>query len=191
MQTGSPVPLLQYPKLANPHIRLNGPVDLGMYNSFRSVMNNPPDDELVVAMTTLGGDPEVARVMGEDIRLFGEQTGHNALFLGKVAVYSAGTTFMSYFRRENRFLTHGTRILIHERQMHKTIQLAGPLRACIDHLRATLHELEESVRIEEEGFANLIIQSDIPIEDVKARAPHNWYIEAEEAKRLGLVLDVI
>ena len=57
--------LLHYPKLANPHIRLNGPVDLGMYNSFRSVMNNPPDDELVIALTTLGGDPGVGRVMGE------------------------------------------------------------------------------------------------------------------------------
>lgn len=183
--------LLHYPKLANPHIRLNGPVDLAMYNSFRSVMNNPPNDELVIAMTTLGGDPEVARVMGEDIRLFGELTGHNALFLGKVAVYSAGATFMSYFRRENRFLTHGTRLLIHERQMHRTIELAGPLNVCVTQLRAVLHELEESIRIEEEGFANLVMQSDIPLADVQQRAPHNWYIEAEEAKRLGLVLDVV
>jgi ATP-dependent protease ClpP protease subunit len=183
--------LLHYPKLANPHIRLNGPVDFNMYNSFRSVMNMPPDDDLVVALTTLGGDPEVGRVMGEDIRLFCEQTGRTALFLGKVAVYSAGATFMSYFRRENRFLTHGTRLLIHERQMHKSIELSGPLRSCIDRLKAVLHELEESVRIEDEGFANLIIQSDIQFDDVKAKAPHNWYIEAEEAKRLGLVLDVI
>lgn len=183
--------LIDYPKLANPHIRLNGPVDLGMYNSFRSVMNNPPDDDLVIALSTLGGDPEVARVMGEDIRLFGEQTGHNALFLGKVAVYSAGATFMSYFRRENRFLTHGTRLLVHERQLQKSIQLSGPLRSCIAQLRAAIHEIEESIRIEEEGFANLIVQSDIPIQDVLEKAPHNWYIEAEEAKRLGLVLDVI
>ncbi|MBT2189007.1 ATP-dependent Clp protease proteolytic subunit [Sphingobium sp. H33] len=183
--------LSQYPKLAYPHIRLNGPVDLAMYNSFRSVMNNPPADEIVIALTTLGGDPEVARVMGEDIRLFGEQTGNNALFLGKVAVYSAGATFMSYFRRENRFLTHGTRILIHERQLHKTVELGGPLRACADQLRATLNEIEESIRIEEEGFANLIVQSNIPIEDVRQKAPHNWYLDAEEAMRLGLVLDVI
>jgi len=183
--------LSNYPRLANPHIRLNGPVDLGMYNSFRSVMNNPPDEELVVAMTTLGGDPEVARVMGEDIRLFGEQTGHNVLFLGKVAVYSAGATFMSYFRRENRFLTHGTRLLIHERQMQRRVELVGPLRVCVTQLRAVLHELEESIRIEEEGFLNLIDQSAIPLHDVQEHAPHNWYIEAEEAKRLGLVLDVI
>ena len=126
-----------------------------------------------------------------DIRLFGEQTGHNPLSLGKVAVYSAGATFMSYFRRENRFLTHGTRLLVHERQLHKTIELAGPLRSCIAQLQATINEIEESIRIEEEGFANLVIQSDIPLSDVLDRAPHNWYIEAEEAKRLGLVLDVI
>jgi len=183
--------LLNYPKLANPHIRLNGPVDLGMYNSFRSIMNNPPAEDLVVALTTLGGDPEVARVMGEDIRLFGEQTGFNAIFFGKVAVYSAGATFMSYFRRENRFLTHGTRLLIHERQLHKTIDLAGPLRSCVAQLQATLNEIEESIRIEEEGFANLVLQSDIPLDDVLERAPLNWYLDAEEAMRLGLVLDVI
>ncbi len=144
--------LLHYPKLANPHIRLNGPVDFNMYNSFRSVMNMPPDGDLVIAVTTLGGDPEVARAMGEDIRLHCAQSGRLALFLGKVAVYSAGATFMSYFRRENRFLTLGTRLLLHERQIDRTIHITGPLRSCVAQLNAVLNEIEESVKIEDEGF---------------------------------------
>ncbi len=183
--------LYENPLLATPHIRLHGPVDYGMYNSFRSVMNMPPEGDLVIAITTLGGDPEVARVMGEDVRLYGLQSGHNVLFLGKVAVYSAGATFMSYFRQENRYLTHGTRLLLHERQMHRTITLGGPLRACVPQLRAVLHELEESIRIEEEGFANIVSQSSVTLDELRERAPHNWYIEAEEAKALGLVADIV
>ena len=67
------------------------------------------------AITTLGGDPEIARAMGDDVRLIRDYTGRETLFLGKVAVYSAGATFMSAFPVDKRFLTRGTRIMIHER----------------------------------------------------------------------------
>jgi hypothetical protein len=33
--------------------------------------------------------------------------------------------------------------------------------------------------------------SRVDFEDLRERAPANWYIEAEEARDLGLVLDVI
>jgi ATP-dependent protease ClpP protease subunit len=181
-----------YPALANPHIRLNGPVDYDMYRQFQDGLAAAPvDAPLVVAITTLGGDPEVARAMGEDIRLLGAYQGRDAIFLGKVAVYSAGATFMSYFRRENRFLTHGTRIMIHERLITKTINLEGPLRSCVATLKAALHEIEHSILIEEEGFRLLVEQSGIAFETLREKAPENWYIEAQEARQLGLVLDVI
>jgi hypothetical protein len=41
------------------------------------------------------------------------------VFLGKAAIYSAGTTFMSFFARQNRYLTRGTRLMIHERKLSK------------------------------------------------------------------------
>ena len=47
---------------------------------------------------------------------------------------------------------------------------------------AVLHELEESIRIEEEGFAQLIDQSHIGFDQLRGKAPENWYIEAEEAR---------
>ena len=181
-----------YPLLANPHIRLSGSVDQAMYDSFRRGLDAAPEDgTLVVALTTLGGDPEVARTMGDDVRLLAEHDGREILFLGKVAVYSAGATFMSHFPRERRFLTRRTRIMVHERTLHRTITLGGPLRSCVASLKATLHEIEHSIRIEEEGFAALVEQSRITFEELRERAPENWYIEADEARDLGLVLDVI
>jgi ATP-dependent protease ClpP protease subunit len=182
----------RYPALATPHIRLSGTVDHDMYARFQDGMAAALHaDPLVISITTLGGDPEVARAMGEDIRLLGAYHQKNAIFLGKVAVYSAGATFMSYFRRENRFLTRGTRIMIHERLITKDVHLEGPLSTCVATLKAALHEIEHSIKIEEEGFRLLVDQSDIDFEELRRRAPSNWYIEAEEARDLGLVLDVI
>ncbi|UUL82652.1 ATP-dependent Clp protease proteolytic subunit [Sphingomonas qomolangmaensis] len=181
-----------YPLLASPHITLSGPVDHDMYARFRDgLANAPKDTATVITISTLGGDPEVARLMGDDIRLLREFEGREFLFLGKVAVYSAGATFMSAFPVDKRFLTRGTRIMIHERIMNKTIEIAGPLKTCIANLKANLHEIEHSILIEEEGFRAIVEGSKVPIEDLVKRAPENWYIEADEARDLGLVLDVV
>jgi ATP-dependent protease ClpP protease subunit len=181
-----------YPLLASPHVRLHGTIDDSLYDSFcAQLAAAPAGGSLVFTITTLGGDPEVARAMGDDVRLLREYTGRETLFLGKVAVYSAGATFMSAFPVETRFLTRGTRLMIHERQIHSTIELAGPLKMQVANLKAKLHEIEESVRIEEEGFRGLIAGSKVDFDELIERAPSNWYIEAEEARSLGLVLDVI
>lgn len=182
----------KYPLLADPHIRLYGPVDQNMYDRFRTGLENAPKEgSLVIAVTTLGGDPELARTMGDDIRLLRDHHNREILFLGKQAVYSAGATFMSYFLREHRFLTQGTRLMIHERQMNATLQLSGPLRSCVATLKAKLHEIEHSIEIENEGFRAIAEQSDVDFETIREKAPENWYIEAEEARSLGLVLDII
>jgi ATP-dependent protease ClpP protease subunit len=182
----------RYPLLSSPHIHLSGSVDQAMYQSFRDQLAKAPQDgPLVVAISTLGGDPEVARLMGDELRLIREYTGREMLFLGKVAVYSAGATFMASFPVDKRFLTRGTRLMLHERIINKTIEVSGPLKSCVAGLKAALHEIEESVRIEEEGFRAVVAGSRVPFEEVCKRAPANWYIEAEEARDLGLVLDVI
>lgn len=181
-----------YPLLARPHIQLHGVVDDMMYARFKTQLAEAPQQgPLVVAITTLGGDPEMGRAMGDDIRLLRDHTGRDALFLGKVAVYSAGATFMSAFPVETRFLTRGTRLMLHERAMTSTINLSGPLSTLPAVLKAKLHEIEESVRIQEEGFRAIVRGSSVTFEELQAKAPANWYIEAEEARALGLVLDVI
>ena len=183
---------INYPLLASPHVQLSGPVDYAMYTQFRDQLGLlPPEGTVVVSITTLGGDPEVARAMGDDLRLLQEYTGREILFLGKVAVYSAGATLMAAIPSEKRFLTRGTRLMIHERLITKTINLSGPLKTCTAELKANLHEIEHSIRIEEEGFRDLVAGSKVSFEEVQRRAPENWYIEAEEARDLQLVLDVI
>lgn len=183
---------IRYPLLCQPHVLLYGTVDHAMYRSFREQLAAAPaTGTLVIAISTLGGDPEVARLMADDVRLMRHYDDREILFLGKVAVYSAGATFMAAFAADKRFLTRGTRIMIHERILTKTVELSGPLASCTAGLKAALHEIEESMRIEEEGFRGLIAGTRIALDEVRRRAPENWYVEAEEARSLGLVLDVI
>lgn len=182
----------RYPLLATPHICLSGPVDHAMYQSFRDQLATAPTEgTLVIAMSTLGGDPEVARLMGDEVRLLREFTGREILFLGKVAVYSAGATFMAHFPIDKRFLTQSTRLMIHERKLTADIHLEGPLKTLVPILQAKLHEIEESIRIEEEGFRDIVAGSKLAFEELCKKAPSNLYLDAEEARDLGLVLDVI
>jgi len=177
----------------NPSVLLSGTIDYAMYNNFRAQLATAPSEGLVVIeLSTLGGDPEVARMMGEDVRFHSEMAPERRfVFLGKAAIYSAGTTFMSFFAKENRYLTRGTRLMIHERKLSATLSLEGPLTTCIANLEAKLNEINESIRIQNEGFANLILGSGVTIEEVLQRAPSNWYIEAQEAQSLGLVEGVL
>jgi hypothetical protein len=154
----------------SPAIALSGVVDYEMYQKFREQFDRAADMDLVVIeLSTLGGDPEVARMMGEDVRFASEtEPERRFVFLGKAAIYSAGTTFMSFFARVNRYLTRGTRLMIHERKLSKKLVIDGPLTTCVAVAEVTLNEIECSIAI-----------------------PSNWYLEAEEARNLGLVEAVL
>lgn len=177
----------------SPAITLTGAVDQVMYSNFRNQLNCCPEDGLcVVELSTLGGDPEVARLMGEDVRFNSDlYPDRRIVFLGKTAIYSAGTTFMSFFARRNRYLTRGTRLMIHERLMSSSLELNGPLTTCVASVQAKLNELEASIAIQNEGFAHLVLGSQVSLEDVISRATSNWYVDANEAAELGLIEAVI
>ncbi len=177
----------------NPAILLSGTVDYEMYKDFREQLAQAPAGGLIaVELSTLGGDPEVARMMGEDVRFHSEVTPERRfVFLGKAAIYSAGTTFMSFFTRANRYLTRGTRLMVHERKLVKTIALDGPLTSCVPIIEATLNELKTSIAIQNEGFENLTCGSQVAMDELLRRASSNWYIDADEAVALGLIQGVI
>jgi ATP-dependent protease ClpP protease subunit len=177
----------------NPAILLFGQVNDEMYQDFRKQLSAAPEEGIIsLEITTPGGDPEVARMMGEDIRFHSRwDGGRDFVFLGKTAVYSAGATLMSFFATENRYLTRGTRLMIHERQSHCRVKLEGPLTACLDVLMAKVNELKTCIAIQNEGFQDLITASSLRLDEVVERAKTNWYIEAEEAVKLGLVRAVI
>jgi len=186
-------PTLPASAFKNPAVALSGVVDYNMYVSFRQQFDNASNLELVVIeLATLGGDPEVARMMGEDVRFASEmEPARRFVFLGKAAIYSAGTTFMSFFARENRYLTRGSRLMIHERKLSKQLMIDGPLTTCLATVQATLNEIECSIAIQNEGFQNLVLGSSVALDEVLKRAPSNWYLEAQEAKRLGLIEAVL
>ena len=164
-----------------------------MYSSFRHQLAAVGAGGLVVVeLSTLDGDPEVARMMGEDIRFHSDlDTSRRFVFLRKAAIYSAGTTFMSFFARQNRYVTRGTRLMIHERLIKKNLDISGPLTTSLAPLKATLHEIEASIAIQNEGFANLVQGSHVSLDDVLRKATENWYLEGQEARALGLIEAVI
>ncbi|WP_428151282.1 peptidase S14 [Brevundimonas sp.] len=177
----------------DPSILLCGEVGYDMYDDFRQKLGAAPASGVVVVeMTTLGGDPEVARMMGEDVRFHSQiEPERRFVFLGKAAVYSAGATFMGFFARENRYLTRGARLMIHERKLEKTLEINGPLTTTLASALALVHEIEHSILIQNEGFESLIAGSSVTMDELLKRAPSNWYIEAQEAVALGLVQAVI
>jgi hypothetical protein len=57
----------------SPAIALSGVVDYEMYTKFRTQFDAASEQSIVVIeLSTLGGDPEVARMMGEDVRFASE-----------------------------------------------------------------------------------------------------------------------
>ena len=193
MSRSAPTGVLTAEAFDTPRILLAGAVDYAMYDRFRDQLAAAPKTGLtVIELSTLGGDPEVARMMGEDVRFQSDiNPSRRLVFLGKAAIYSAGATFMSFFAIPNRYLTRGTRVMIHEREMDQQLNVIGPLTTCIASVKAMLNELEHSIAIQNEGFENLVRGSSVTMEEVLQRAPANWYIEAQEAKALGLIAEVI
>jgi len=81
--------------------------------------------------------------------------------------------------------------MIHERLLSKKLQISGPLSTCIATVKATLHEIEASIAIQNEGLENLVRGSKLSLASVIERAPANLYIDAAEALELELIQGVI
>jgi hypothetical protein len=81
--------------------------------------------------------------------------------------------------------------MVHERQMHKQLAIEGPLTSAIEIVRASLHEIEASIAIQNEGFENLIRGSQLTMDALLQKTPSNWYLDAQQAKELGLVTDIL
>ena len=45
--------------------------------------------------------------------------------------------------------------MIQEHKLHKKLNIDGPLTSCVTTIKATLHEIEASIAIQNEGFENL------------------------------------
>lgn len=186
--------MLPHALLKQPHVRLFGVVDRAMLDSFLRQLAAIHDMQgpVLLELTTLGGEADVAGRIAEDVRLFLSEFGRDLYFVGKTVVYSAGVTIMSAFPVERRFLSADTTLLIHERKMEKPLNLSGPLRACEAILRDALHEIENGQRLQEDEFRKLVSGSSISAEELTQRlAAGNWYLGAPEALRLRLIGGIV
>jgi len=180
-------------ELAAPQVRLNGPVDEAMLRTFLDAMAAAEGGEgpLVLELTTNGGDADVGRRIATDVRLFRERTGRRTIFLGKAIVYSAGVTILSAFPQKDRWLAHGTMLLIHCRQLNRQLQLEGPLKVARLRVEALLEEIDAGLEVEEADFDALVAGSRVPISELVERAQSGWYVRADEALERKLVAGLV
>ena len=180
--------------LANPQISLVGRIDEGAVNAFldQVAKAEPGDGDLAMELTTLGGDADLARRIVLEIDLARQRLeGRRFLFLGKTVVYSAGATIMSAFPREDRWLTRDAMLLIHCRQLEKTVAISGPIRASLPEVHALCAQMECGLKLEEEGFRRLVEGSDVGMDELQEKALYNWYLTAEQALERGLVAGLV
>lgn len=113
------------------------------------------------------------------------------VLVGLTNVYSAGVTIMSGFLCEDRFLSSACSLLIHERQMDAQVRFGGPLSAMRLVALGKLAEIEEGIRLQDEGFRAFVEGSSLSFDDVRAMARDTTYMSAQEAFDRGLVAGLI
>jgi ATP-dependent protease ClpP protease subunit len=180
-------------RLARPTVRLSGVIDDHTASRFLDqvlpVLDVP--GAIVIELFSSGGDAEVGRRLAEEVRLLRQAHGRDLWFLGKTLVASAAVTFMAGFPRDRRWLTRDTTLLIHGRRMKRDVHLEGPLGSCRRVLEEMIADIDNGLRVEDEGFAELIEGSSVTLEDLRRRAYGGWYLSATEALKLGLVAGLI
>lgn len=155
---------------------------------FRQKSELSPEEPVVFELSTPGGDADIGRRIAQELRLWQEKDQRDIFFFGKTYVFSAGITIMSSIPASRRFLTLDCELLIHERKIQKTLALEGALRACKAVVNDMLAEIESGQRLEREGFATLVEGTSLSVESLNEKVFHrDWYLNAPEAVKLGLV----
>jgi hypothetical protein len=179
--------------LAEPQLSILGDIEIASTERFLCQLNEvaQAEGDLVLEVTTIGGDAEMARRIVLEIERVRHERKDRFLFLGKTMVYSAGITIMSAFTRGNRWLSHDAVLMIHGRNLDTTVTLSGPMRASLPQVEALHSEIDNGLRLEEAGFRRLIDGSDIGFDEVCGKAVHNWYLTAAQAFERRLVAGVV
>ena len=178
--------------LASPQVSLVGDIDKFSVERFLDQLHaaEKAGGDVAVEVTTLGGDPEMARRIVLETQYARARISGRLLFLGKTVVYSAGITIMCGFCKEDRWLAHDTMLMIHGRKLDKTVEISGPIRTSLPQLQALQAQIETGIALEDENFRKLIDGSDVSFEEISKRSLSNWYLPAEEAVKRGLAAEV-
>src|SRR5690348_1377231 len=98
---------------------------------------------------------------------------------------------LAAFPKDKRWLTRDAALLIHGRRMVKDLHLEGPLGSCRRVLEEMIADIDHGLRLEEQGFAELITGTSVDAEEIASRAYGGWYLTAEEALSRKLVAGLI
>ena len=85
----------------------------------------------------------------------------------------------------------GRRVADPRRRMVKDLHVEGPLGSCRGVLEEMIADIEHGLRLEEQGFAELIDGTNVDAEEITRRAYSGWYLTAEEALSRGLVAGLV
>lgn len=176
-----------------PQVRLLGELNSIAATAFIEALDKLSTDSgtIVIEVTTQGGDAELGRRLALEVERFRKRNGQRVVFIGKTQCHSAGVTIMGAFPVRDRYLTRDCSLLIHSRQFEKTVKLTGPLLESLAQVEAIAAEIRVGAELETESFKALIVGSDIEIEEVRQKAPSNWYLSAEEALKRRLVAELV
>lgn len=179
--------------LRSPQVTLTGDLEYPIVDEFIAQLAEAERNggDIAVQLTTLGGGAEVGRRLVREIDDARQRLKGRLLFLGKTTVYSAGVTVMSAFPATDRFLTRDTMLLIHGRQLDKTVALSGAMRGSRPKLEALIAEIDCALRLEDQGYERLTKDSAISAHEACEKGVHDWYLTADEAEQLGLVAGLI
>jgi ATP-dependent protease ClpP protease subunit len=179
--------------LAEPNVRIYGSIDESMLRGVLDQLDDAlrRDGAIVVELTTLGGDADMARRIGLELRLAREIKKRRVQFVGKTVVYSAGVTIMANVPAVDRFLSRDARLLIHGRRVDRQVNFSGSLQANVRRAKELIAEFENGLAAEREDFELLIAGTAVDSEYLVERAAQNWYLTAREAFDLGLVAGIL
>lgn len=177
-----------------PQISLLGEVNEDMVRDFLAALSDAEKagGDIALEITTPGGDAELGRRLVLEVQNARRRlSGRKFLFLGKTQVYSAGVTLMSAFPVADRYLNRDTMLMVHCRQLDKTIELSGPMRASLPKIEAVQEQIKHGLRHDEENLRRLIEGSKVGFDEIQRKALHNWYLTADQALELKLVGNLI
>jgi ATP-dependent protease ClpP protease subunit len=177
------------PVLARPQISLVGDIDKFSVENFLDRLRaaEKAGGDVALELTTIGGDPEMARRLVLEIEDARARIEGRFLFLGKTVVYSAGVSIMAAFPRADRWLSRDAMLMIHGRKLDKTVEVSGPMRSSLPQVEALHAQIKTALALEEEGFRRLIEGSDVAMAELLEKAAGNWYLSAREALERRLV----
>jgi hypothetical protein len=85
---------------------------------------------------------------------------------------------MAGFPRDRRWFTRDTTLLIHGRRMLCNVHPEGPLGSYRRVLEEIIADIDNGLRVEDDGFAELIVGSTISLDDIRRKAYGGWYLSA-------------